>query len=400
MENNSQSNLYESPKKNRKWLKIIFILVAVLSVTGIGFAIKTGMILNKMSDGKGGIFKSIMKFVPGVSNDLKGEKEGRINILLLGMRGENIPGGGLLADTIMVASLKIGATPEENKVSMISIPRDLWVDNPGWGNKSKINAVYAAGEENGKKQGMNDIKKVISDIAGVPIHYGVSINFKGFTDLVNAIDGIDVTLTEAFNEPLQFNEPHVCDPNVFTKPTGKYEYKYHKKEDGRVQLVAQYPLCTNANVECGGDFKLPVGVNHLDGVKALCFARARYTSNDFERAKRQQLVIKLIKEKALSIGTLTDFNKVNGIMNSLGDNTRTDMEAWEMKNFFELYQKIGGNVPILQHVLENSEEGLLYTPEATAETGYILAPRGDNFDRIRNLFQNVFTLPSQSDIKM
>jgi LCP family protein required for cell wall assembly len=393
MENFSTSK----PVKDRKWLKITLIVLAVFLVAGLAFAIKTGVVLNKISGG--GIFKSIVKSLPGVENKLKGEEEGRINVLLLGMRGENVPGGGLLADTIMVASVKIGATPAENKASMISIPRDLWVDNPGWGNKTKINAVFAAGEENGKKQGLADMKKVVSDITGIPIHYGVTINFQGFTDLVNAIGGIDVTLTETFEEPLQFNEPHVCDPNVFTKPTGKFEYKYDHKTDGRVQVVAQYPLCTNPNVECGGNFKLPVGANHLDGNMALCYARARYTSNDFERAKRQQLVIKLIKEKALSVGTLTDFNKVNGILNSLGDNAKTDMEPWEMKRFFDLYQKVGDNVPILQHVLENTEEGLLYAPQATAETGYILAPRGDNYDKVRELFKNVFDLPSQSDIK-
>lgn len=388
----------EPKKKNKKWLKIIMIILAVFLVAGLAFAFKAGFILNKISTG-GGIFKSIIKSIPGVENELKGEGDGRINVLLLGMRGENIPGGGLLADTIMVASVKIGATPAENKASLISIPRDLWVDNPGWGNKTKINAVYAAGEENGKKQGMEDMKKVVSDISGIPIHYGVSINFKGFTDLVNAIGGIDITLTETFEEPLQFKEPHVCDPNVFTVPTGKYEYKYDTTPSGRKRIVAQYPLCTNKNVECGGNFKLPAGVNHLDGNMALCYARARFTSNDFERARRQQVVIQMIKAKALSVGTFTDFNKINGIMDSLGDNARTDMEPWEMKSFFDLYQKIGDNVPIIQRVLENTEEGLLYAPEATAETGYILAPRGDNYDRVKNLFQNTFTLPTQSDIK-
>lgn len=409
MENNSQNNSFKTPKKNRKWLKITLALVAVLAVAGTGFAIKTGMILNKMSAGEGGILKSILKSVPGVANELKGEKDGRINVLLLGMRGENVLGGGLLADTIMVASVKIGATPEENKVSMISIPRDFFVPVPDKDFSAKINAVHFYGEEKGKGQGIQDMKKVISDITGIPIHYGVSINFKGFTDLVDAIGGIDVNLDQPFEERMQFRGLEKrCDGIRFTIPSGNKEIKRIQRKNGTYYANPKvYPLCfekisqnTENELECGGDFKLPAGINHLDGTTALCFARARYTSNDFERAKRQQLVIKLIKEKALSIGTLTDFNKINGILNSLGDNTRTDMEAWEMKSFFDLYQKMGNDTPILQHVLENSEEGLLYAPEAKPETGYILLPRGDNYDRLRNLFQNVFDLPSQSDIKM
>src|SRR3972149_11979139 len=96
-----------------------------------------------------------------------------------------------------------------------------------------------------------------------------------------------------------------------------------------------------SELECAGDFKLPAGDNLLDGDKALCYARSRETSSDFARAGRQQEIIKLIKEKALSLGTLTDFSKINAILNSLGNNVSTNMEAWEMKLLFDLYQKTG-----------------------------------------------------------
>lgn len=387
----------EPKNKPKKWRKIIIGIAAVVLLVGGIVAWKTGYMLNKISI-HGGIFKSLIHAIPGVANTLKGEKEGRINILLLGMRGENIPGGGLLADTIIVASIK----PEENKVALISIPRDLQVDNPGWGNKTKINAVYAAGEENGKKEGIADMEKVAGDIAGMPIHYAISINFKGFVDLVDALGGIEITLDSPFSEPLQFNEPHVCDASVFTVPTGEYEVKTKKVTDkitGAVttKVVKKYPLCTNPDVECGGNFTLPAGKNTLDGAKALCFVRSRVTSNDFERAKRQQIVLQQIKAKAFQIGTLTDFGKINNMLTALGDNVRTDMEPWEMKQFFSIYQKMD-NPSIYQRVLENTEEGLLYDQESTGN-GYILLPRGDNYDRIKNLFQDVFNLPPQSDIK-
>ncbi len=143
-----------------------------------------------------------------------------------------------------------------------------------------------------------------------------------------------------------------------------------------------------ATLECGGDFKLPAGDVLLNGDKALCYARARYTSSDFDRARRQQEVIKLIKDKALSLGTLTDFSKVSAMLESLGNNVSTNLEAWEMKQLLDLYQKAGDAGQINQKVLENSEEGLLYNPPQTKETGYILLPIGDNYDRIRDLFKN------------
>jgi hypothetical protein len=108
-------------------------------------------------------------------------------------------------------------------------------------------------------------------------------------------------------------------------------------------------------------------------------------------------VIQEVETKAKQLG-ITDFGKINSILNDLGDNVQTDMQGWEMSRLFSLYK--GMNSPQLyQHVLEDSQEGLLYAPPQTPETGYILLPIGDNYDQIRNLFQNVFTLPAQSDIK-
>lgn len=380
-------------KPKKKWLKYALILLAVIIVVGGFAAWKAGSLLNKVST-NGNVLGSLTRMIPGVNNDLKGEKEGRINILLLGMRGENVPGGGTLADTIMVASIK----PAENKVSMLSIPRDLYVDNPALGNKSKINAVYAYGEQQGKGKGIDNMEKVVSDIVGQPVEYSIVINFKGFTDLVNAVGGVEVDLKKPFEEAMQFNEEKVCDSYVFTKATGNFENKYYTRKDGTKYLAKSYPLCTNPNTECGGDFKLPAGKQTLNGEQALCYARARKTSSDFDRAKRQQYIIQLIKDRALALGTLTDYSKVTAMINSLGDNVKTDLQAWEMERLFEL-QKTMQSPQIAQRVLENSEEGLLYNPASTPEVGYILLPSGDNYDKIRDLFANIFTLPSQSDIE-
>ena len=376
------------------------VVIFILAIGGGIFLWKAGSIANKIT--QGGIFNSLVHNIPGVKNELKGEKDGRINIALLGMRGADDPAGGTLADTIMVVSIK----PAENKISMISVPRDLYVTVPGSQEQAKINAVHAYGEKDGKGQGLADMKTILTEVTGLPIHYAASINFAGFNQLVNAIGGLDITLDAPFDESMQFSEEHACD-SFFTVPTGKWENKIVKhtaKTAAGVpytvkRKIPKYPLCTapKDTLECGGDFKLPAGKQTLNGDQALCYVRSRKTSSDFERAKRQQQVIQLVKDKMLSVGTLADFSKINGILDSLGDNVRTDMQLWEMQDLFGIYQKMP-SMQVYQRVLENSDEGLLYNPPESG-AGYILLPQGDNYDKIHQMAENVFTLPPQSDIK-
>lgn len=387
-------------KKKRRWLVPFLVIVAIIVGIAGFFAWKAGFTLSKISaDGKSGLFETITRSLPGVENKLKGEEEGRINIALLGMRGENVIGGGTLADTIMVLSF----IPKENKVSLVSVPRDLWVKNPGTESYSKINAVHAYGEENGKQQGLSQMEKVLEDVLGLPIHYAVKIDFKGFKELIDVIGGVQITLDKPFEEGVQFNKPHVCD-SFFTVPTGEYENKTVKyfsefSRTYKTRIVESYPLCTAPpdTLECGGNFKLAAGTQTLNGTQALCFARSRETSSDFERAKRQQIIIQKIQEKIISLGTMSDFGKVNAMLDTLGNNVKTDLQAWEMKRLYDLYKDMQ-NMQVVRRVLESSEEGLLYFPETTPEKGSILSPIGDNYDKIHEMFKKIFTLPEQSDI--
>ncbi len=383
-------------KRKRIWRVVIFFVVLLLLGAGV-FLYKTGMTLDKIAGGNANVFKSLIKTLPGVSQSLKGEDEGRVNILLLGMRGEGVVGGGLLADTIMVLSIhpKNGEA-DMSKASLISIPRDLYVKVPGRDEHRKINAVYALGEERAHGGGgMEDMRTIVGEVTGMDIPYAVTINFQGFKDLVDAVGGVTLHLDNPFEEGIQFRGlEQRCDLTRFTIPSGNSEIKKGTRKNGSV-FTRHYSLCFEkmttqavAELECGGDFKLPAGDNNLNGDKALCYARARYTSSDFERARRQQEVIKLIKEKALSLGTLTDFSKVSAMLDSLGNNVSTNLEAWEMKRLLDLYQKAGDAGSINQKVLENSEEGLLYNPPQTKEAGYILLPLGDTYDRIHGLFGN------------
>jgi LCP family protein required for cell wall assembly len=378
------------PKKPGRWKKILLgVVVVLVALGGLAFW-KADSTFKKISTG-GGLLSNITKSLPGATSQLKGEADGRINILLLAMRGEGVEGGGTLADTIMVLSIHPAKDANDtSRASLVSVPRDLYVTVPGRDEKRKINAVYALGlERNPNGGGMEDMKTIVGQVTGQPIHYAAVLNFQGFVDLVNSLGGVTVHLDTPFNEGVQFHEPKVCDPYVYTVPTKpiQYENKYHTRADGTKYLAKSYPLCYNKSEECGGNFTLPAGDNHLDGLHALCFSRARYTSSDFERARRQQEVMQLVKDKALSLGTLSDIATVNKMIDALGNNLKMDLEAWELNRFLSIYKEKFTAVKPTSKVLEDSEEGLLYAPPMTKETGYILLPRGDNYDRIKAFFQ-------------
>ncbi len=383
-----------------KWFKIIAVIAIILIIGGGIFLWKADSFFKKISNG--GIFQTLVHNIPGVDNQLKGEKEGRINVLLLGMRGANDPAGGTLADTIMILSVE----PKMKKVALISIPRDLFVDNSAVGYKTKLNAVYAYGERKGNGQGIKYMEKTISSITGIPIHYAVVINFNGFKKIIDIIGGVKITLDKPFEESVQFNQPQVCDKTTFTIPTGKYENKTVNvyfpgtKKIKRKRIIKSYPLCTNAHPECNGVFKLSAGTHILNSTDALCYARSRETSNDFKRAKRQQEVLQAVKNQLLSAGTLTNFAKLNGILNNLGDNVKTDMQIWEMKRFYDLYKKMQG-YQLYQRVIDssdNSQTGLVYGKK-DATFGDILLLKGNNYNKIQNLFQNIFNSNLQENKK-
>jgi len=378
-------NIFRKNKKNGKKFitkkKIflgIFLFLFFIFSAGILFAYKTGNILNRISDSNNSNMSSFLGVLSamGMKQDVVKDEQGRTNVLLLGIRGEDMPGGGLLADTIMVASIKENKTENEgnNKVVLISIPRDLYVKIPETNQHNKINYVYHYGEEKTDKTGISSMKKITSEITGLDIHYGVVINFKGFEELIDVVGGINVNLEEPFIEPVQFHEMKVCDGDkggAFTIETGEFEHKKDKND----RIVKSYPLCYNSNEECGGVFSLPAGEQTLKGERALCYVRSRVTSSDFDRARRQQLILNKLKEKMTSLNAFSDFSKVNDIINVVGDNVRTDMNSAEMKKFFDTYSGIQ-DANIQQKVLENSKEGLLQAPtDYPVEVGYILIPR-------------------------
>ena len=181
----------------------------------------------------------------------------RINIVFFGLRGGDISGDDCPActDTIMLLTID----PVTKTAGILSIPRDMWVNIPGFG-YSRINTAWTLGE--GAKLpggGPGLAMETVSQFIGVPVHYYVQVDFGTFVSFINMIGGIDVYVDEKM----------VLDP----AGTGQDHF-----------------------VLTPGDFR------HLTGKRALAYARCRHESQgcsggDVGRAKRQQQVIMAIRDK-------------------------------------------------------------------------------------------------------
>jgi LCP family protein required for cell wall assembly len=93
---------------------------------------------------------------------------------------------GVLSDTIMV----LRVDPDETQAQLLSFPRDLWVNIPNWG-ESKINAALSAGRDS--------LIATIQENFGIPINHYVEVDFLGFQELVDAVDGVPIY----FDKPLR-----------------------------------------------------------------------------------------------------------------------------------------------------------------------------------------------------
>jgi len=270
--------------------------------------------------------------------------EDRINALLLGIRGEGDPDGGFLTDGIMVVSFK----KSTGQIALISIPRDLYLQMPGETGYEKVNAAYVIGFKK-YDNGLDYAKKTIAYITGLYIDYAAVINFDAFKDIIELLGGITIHLDEPFIEDKQW-------------------------------------LCDEKGENCQ-PFRLEAGEQILNGETALLYVRSRFSSNDFDRARRQQQVLGSLKDKILSLGILADPLKISGILDVLSKNVKTDISPWEVPKLIET-AKTAQTDNIIRKVFENSEQGLLY--QTIINRIYVLLPTEGNFSKIRETCQTIF----------
>ncbi len=122
----------------------------------------------------------------------------RVNILVLGVDQRPGESGPWRTDTMMVLSVD----PESKSAGILSIPRDLWVEIPGYGS-DRINTAYVYGDLNKVPGGGPALaKKTVQYNLGEPIHYYLRVNFAAFQQVIDLIGGVDIYVEHEIDDPL------------------------------------------------------------------------------------------------------------------------------------------------------------------------------------------------------
>lgn len=277
--------------RKQKFTRAIFSLIGVICILAISFA---GYLIYKAyKTGQAIGFKLTPKdIITQDKPELKRDSTNTYtNALIVGIDTRET-GNLLNTDSIILASYNHNT----KDVTMLSIPRDFNVQiKPDVIWFSRINAVYATYEGMEEGSGLPRLQDVVTEITGKEIQYYAMIDYNGFTDLIDALGGIDINVENSFTD--------------YMYPAG-YGYQ-------TVSFVA--------------------GPQTMDGDTALKYARSRHSmhngeGSDFARARRQQNVISAVVNKVMS-GSLLDPKALMNLFNVVQDNiqisefTISDIEA-------------------------------------------------------------------------
>ncbi|MFN8458733.1 MAG: LCP family protein [Anaerolineae bacterium] len=215
-----------APPRRRSWLVGCGLLVALPLVILIGLA--------------GGIF-------------IAARQSGRLNVLILGLDHRPGESGPARTDTLILATFE----PQQPRVALLSIPRDLWVDIPGHGT-NRINTANYFGDLDQPGYGPFLAMQAVQQNFGPTIHGYLELDFNGFVALVDALGGVDLDVPKTIVD------------------------NYYPTPDYGVMSIT-----------------IPAGPQHMDGATALIYARTRHADSDFGRGQRQQQVLRALVVKAL-----------------------------------------------------------------------------------------------------
>lgn len=254
-----------------------------------------------------------------------------VTVLVLGIDrrpGETIPAR---SDTVLV----VRAEPEQQRLALLSLPRDLVVDVPGYG-RTRLNAAHAYGELYGEDGGGTELARgTVGHLLDIPIDYVVYLNFQGFIKAIDAIGGITVDV-----------EHELYDPHY---PTMDYGY-----------MEAHF---------------LP-GPQRMDGETALIYARIRHMDSDFERMRRQQQVMTSILEQVRERHALERLQHIADLTTALRDYIHTDVPprrlvglAWAFRNLSPdaVERYVFGENQVVMYADPNDPYALLAQPGAVEE---------------------------------
>jgi len=280
---------------------------------------------------------------PDASTGLTGEalpnweESERINILLMGV--DKRPDEFISRTDTMIL---VTVDPATGKAGMLSVPRDLWVTIPGYG-ENRVNMAYYLGEKDAYPGGGPALAmKTLQYNLGVPLHFYVRVDFDGFRRIVDTLGGIDIDVPQAIDDP-------------------------------------DYPDM-NYGVE---PFHVEPGPQHMDGFTTLKYARTRATLGaDFDRAKRQQMLLLAIREKALAIDVIP---KIPELWTTMAGTAQTDLQLVDILELAKMSDRIKGD-NIQAAVIDRS-----MTVDYKTNTGaQVLLPVRE---RLRPVIEQMFTAP-------
>ena len=177
-----------------------------------------------------------------------------LDVLIMGVDARSGEGYLTRTDSIML----LGVNPSRLQVSLLSIPRDLFIDVPGYG-LQRINTVNVLGEQDAAGTGPSLLASAISNDFGIGVDRYARLNFDAFVQLVDAVGGISIDVPRAIVD---------------------YEYP---TPDGGTMVVQFDP-----------------GAQAMDGARALMYARTRHADDDYARAARQQQVILALSSRLIN----------------------------------------------------------------------------------------------------
>jgi LCP family protein required for cell wall assembly len=194
--------------------------------------------------------------LPVVLTRLEGD---RTNVLLLGIDRRSGSSWAFRTDTIMILTVD----PQGGDMGLLSIPRDLQVRIPGRGEDRINTANFYGYRQEGSGSGPELLQKTILANFGIPLDGYVMVDFRAFERVIDVLGGIDVEVPRTLHDT-RYPDPRPEDPHAFK--------------------TVQFDK----------------GWQHMNGRRALVYARSRMSTSDFDRAKRQQTVLLAIRDRALS----------------------------------------------------------------------------------------------------
>jgi len=268
----------------------------------------------------------------------------RINILLLGSDTDAKFAGDYNTQIMIVVTID----PVTKKVSMLSIPRDLWVPIAGHG-VEKIGVAFGIG-------GVALARDTVQRNFGIPIHYYAWVGLDGFIKVIDTLGGVDVDVSHPVIDDSYPDDVNSPDP-----------YAYRR-------------------------LYIPAGPQHLDGARALEYVRSRHLDliGDFGRSQRQQQVLDALRNES---GGQEIIRKLPQLANDLKDSVRTDMTLTDLARFAGFAAQIRGEA-VGQYTLSPPK----YSQDGTSFDGQsIVIPQ---WRSIRPFIDQLFGLNTTSTLPL